>query len=148
MPNAVYLVVYPRDAQRLPSFMQGLNQSYALYFNKRYNGLGKVWGARYKSAVIRCQRDLLEAVKLVEFIPIRKGDVGSPFEYPYSSCRNRILGLGGVINCLPQNEIRLSEILIHKDVKGGEKDESKNPYINDHVFNYECGAGEGIDHIQ
>ncbi|MBN1869068.1 MAG: hypothetical protein JW847_00610 [Candidatus Omnitrophica bacterium] len=113
LPTASYLVIYPSDARKLPLFMQCLNQCYALFFNRRYNGLGKVWGDRYKSVIIHNNHDLVETVKSVEFIPVKEGYSRSPFEYPWSSCRNRILGLGGVINCLPQREVSLSQILIY-----------------------------------
>ena len=112
MPTRAFLVVRPGDTRKLPLFMQGVNQSYALYFNRRYNGMGKVWGQRYQSVLIDQDRDLLESMKSVEFLPVKEDRARSPFEYPWSSCMNRVLGSGGVIDPLPQREINLSEVWV------------------------------------
>jgi putative transposase len=97
----VYLIVHPHESRNLPLFMQGVNQSYAKYFNSKYNSSGKVWGQRYRSALIHNDKDLFDAVKLVEFIPVEKRRCYSPAEYPWSSCSLRILGSGGIVDTMP-----------------------------------------------
>lgn len=100
MPKSVHLVIQLSDANVLPMFMQGLNQSYALFFNAKYYGLGKVWGQRYKSTFVKSKRELFAYMKLVEFIPVREHQTAVPTQYLWSSCANRILGVGGVIDLL------------------------------------------------
>lgn len=114
LPTTAHLIVHPCNSHKLPLFMQCINQSYALFFNRRYNGIGKMWGQRYKSVLINNDRDLIESVKSIEFIPVKEERSQSPFEYPWSSCANRILGSGGIIDPLPLREINLSEVLVHK----------------------------------
>ncbi|MCK4882448.1 MAG: transposase [Candidatus Omnitrophica bacterium] len=114
-PAATYLVVHPSQSHKLPSFMQCMNQAYALFFNRRYNGIGKVWGQRYKSILIDNDHNLLGTVKSVEFIPVKEDRTPSPFGYQWSSCANRILGVGGLIDPLPLSEISVSEVLLHKN---------------------------------
>jgi REP element-mobilizing transposase RayT len=100
-PTAVHLVVHPEDSGVLSSFMRGVNQSYALFFNRQYGCRGKVWGQRYKSDLICRDWDLFERIKAVEFIPagIRLADF--PLEYPWSSCACRVLGINGIVDAMP-----------------------------------------------
>lgn len=114
MPRTAYLIVYSSNSQKLPLFMQCVNQSYALFYNRRYNGMGKVWGQRYKSVLINNDHDLIGSIKSIEFIPVKKERSQSPFEYQWSSCTNRILGPAGIVDPLPLREINLSEVLIQK----------------------------------
>ena len=97
-PMAAYLIIQPRDSYALPSFMQGINQSYALFYNKRYNGVGKVWGQRYKSTLINGDQDLFEHIKSVEFIPVKENRAQSPVEYLWSSYTERILGSQSIVD--------------------------------------------------
>lgn len=115
MPAMTCLVVYPGDARVLSSFMQCMNQAYARYFNNENNTTGKVWGQRFKSTVIDNEYDLLRSIKLVEFIPVSEKLVLSPFEYQWSSCRQRIVGLRGVVDPIPVRKVKLSDILIYKE---------------------------------
>ena len=101
LPMEVHLIVHPRESRNLPQFMQGVNQAYAKHFNCKYNHSGKVWGQRYRSALIHNDKDLVDAVKLVEFIPVEKKQSCSPTEYPWSSCSLRILGSGSIIDTMP-----------------------------------------------
>ena len=114
-PTTAYLIAHPGNSHKLPLFMQCMNQSYALFFNRRYNGMGKVWGQRYKSVLIGNDHDLFESVKSIEFIPVKEERSQSPLEYLWSSCANRILDSGGIIDPFPMREVSLSEVLIHKE---------------------------------
>jgi len=101
IPATVYLIVRPGDSNKLSLFMQGINQSYALYFNRRYKREGKVWGQRYKSTLISGDGDLFKYIKLVEFIPVKVKWSYSPVEYPWSSCSGRVLGSDGIVDSMP-----------------------------------------------
>jgi REP element-mobilizing transposase RayT len=101
MPADVYLIIHPSNSRHLPLFMQGVNQTYALYFNRRYKNEGKVWRQRYKSAVIQNDVDLFDAITLVEFIPVQRNQSRSPIEYPWSSSACRVLGSGSIVDTIP-----------------------------------------------
>ena len=101
MPQALHLVVHPKDANNLPLFMQGVIQSYALFFNGKYQRAGKVWAQRYKSALINDDSDLFECIRLIEYLPVIAKQSDSSVEYPWSSCSYRILGSGCIVDAMP-----------------------------------------------
>jgi len=107
LPTVVYLIIHPADVGQLPLFMQGMNQSYAMYFNISYARAGKVWGQRYKSVLILNDDDLIECIKSIEFMPVKTKQVISPMEYRWSSCANRILGSGNIIDTMPPGEAEI-----------------------------------------
>ena len=53
MPNHVHLILEVEDGIDLSKIMQGLNQAYTLWFNKKYEKVGHLWQGRYKSMVIQ-----------------------------------------------------------------------------------------------
>ena len=67
--------------------MQGLQQSYTLYFNRKYTLVGHLFQGRYKD--ILCDRDayLLELVRYIHLNPVRSKIVDSPGNYAWSSHR-------------------------------------------------------------
>jgi putative transposase len=109
IPTAAHLIVHPENAYMLPLFMQGIHQSYALFFRNRYNGTGKVWGQRYKSTLVNGDDDLFTRIKSIEFIPVKEYRSHSPVEYPWSSCADRVQGLSGIVDHLPADWRGLSE---------------------------------------
>ncbi len=87
MTNHVHLLMqvakYP-----LAKIMQGLQQSYTLYFNRKYKLVGHLFQGRYKG--ILCDRDsyLLELVRYLHLNPVRSEIVADPADYPWSSHRD------------------------------------------------------------
>lgn len=86
MANHVHLLVEARLTP-LAKVMQGLQQSYTLYFNRKYGLVGHLFQGRYKA--ILCDRDsyLLELVRYLHLNPVRSKLVKEPSEYPWSSHR-------------------------------------------------------------
>ena len=101
LPTSVHLIVHPSEVVKLPLFMQGINQSYAMYFNMSYRKTGKVWGQRYKSNLICDDFGLIEQLKMVEFLPVRISKVRSPMQYSWSSCSFRVMGSDSVVDSTP-----------------------------------------------
>ena len=101
LPTAVHLIVHPSDARKLPLFMQGINQSYAMYFNMYNLRTGKVWGQRYKSNLICDDQGLIEQLKMVELLPVRMNKVRSPTQYSWSSCSFRVMGSDSIVDSVP-----------------------------------------------
>jgi len=107
----VYLIIHPSNSKNLPCFMQGLQQSYALYFNTRYNKAGKVWRQRFKSDLINNDSALVKCIKLVEFIPVQRYRSLTPMQYAWSSCSMRVLGSDKIVDSIPPEGPVLSENL-------------------------------------
>lgn len=101
LPAEVHLLVHPGNSEKLPLFMQGMHQSYAMYFNMCYRRTGKVWGQRYKSNLICNDHRLIEHIKMIEFLPVRINKAGSPMEYLWSSCSFRVMGSDSIVDSMP-----------------------------------------------
>jgi len=87
MSNHVHLLMEVGKAP-LAKIMQGLQQSYTLYFNRKYKLVGHLFQGRYKD--ILCDRDsyLLELVRYIHLNPVRSKMVSDPAQYVWSSHRD------------------------------------------------------------
>ena len=92
MPNHVHLVLQPQDTDRLSAFMKGINQSYALHFNLKYEKCGHLWQGRFKSMVIGQDCYLVDCIEYVEMNPVRANLVKTARDYQWSSYRYRVFG--------------------------------------------------------
>jgi len=65
--------------------MQGVQQSYTQYFNRKYEKVGHLFQGRYKAIV--CEKDeyLPALVRYIHLNPVRARTVQRPEEYGYSS---------------------------------------------------------------
>jgi len=90
MPNHVHLILEITEARRLAKIMQGLNLTYTLYFNKKYQKVGHLWQGRYKSKIIQKDKYLINCIEYIELNPLRNNLVSTPFEYPWSSWKERL----------------------------------------------------------
>lgn len=93
MPNHAHLLL-ETGASPLSRIMQGLQQSYTLYFNRRYRLQGHLFQGRYKALL--CQKDLylLELVRYLHLNPVRAGLVATPQAYRWSSHYTYLTGKG------------------------------------------------------
>jgi putative transposase len=84
MKNHVHLVMETREVP-LSKILQGINQSYTMYFNRKYHTVGHLFQGRYKA--ILCDKDeyLFALVKYVHLNPVRAGLVEDPTAYRWSS---------------------------------------------------------------
>jgi putative transposase len=84
MSNHVHILIEIRKTP-LSKILQGINQRYTAYFNRRYKTVGHLFQGRYKA--ILCDRDeyLLSLIKYIHFNPVRAKIVKFPDEYPWSS---------------------------------------------------------------
>ena len=87
MSNHVHLLIETMEIP-LSKILQGVNQSYTMYFNKRYKTVGHLFQGRYKA--ILCDRDeyLLSLIKYIHLNPVRAKVVKAPGEYKWSSYHN------------------------------------------------------------
>ena len=86
MPNHVHLLV-ETGSQPLSRFMQGVQQSYTQYFNRKHRKVGHLFQGRYKAIV--CDRDeyLLSLIRYIHQNPVRAKMVRKIDEYRYSGHR-------------------------------------------------------------
>jgi REP-associated tyrosine transposase len=87
--NHIHLLA---ETQEIPlsKILQGINQSYTTYFNRKYKTVGHLFQGRYKA--ILCDKDeyLLSLVKYIHLNSVRAKIVKSPDEYQWSSHRSYI----------------------------------------------------------
>jgi len=92
MPNHIHLLVQPKLPNDLRTFMQGLTQTYTIWFNKKYKKVGHLWQGRFKNMVVVKDEYFLNCVYYVEMNPLRKDIVNTPGDYLWSSYHSRIFG--------------------------------------------------------
>jgi len=90
MPNHVHLMLEVEHGPDLGKIMQGLNQTYTIWFNHKYKKVGHLWQGRYKSKVVQKDGYLWDCIEYMETNPIRANISKSPFEYYWSSWKMRL----------------------------------------------------------
>jgi REP-associated tyrosine transposase len=83
MPNHVHLLL-ESSSTPLAKFMQGLQQSYTQYFNRRYRKVGHLFQGRYKAIICDKDKYLLALVRYIHLNPVRAGLAKHPEGYSYS----------------------------------------------------------------
>ncbi|TRZ94081.1 hypothetical protein D4R78_06975 [bacterium] len=89
MPNHIHLIIKVRLGEDLQKIMQGLNQTYAIWFNEKYNKVGHLWQGRYKDMLVQKDKYLLDCITYVESNPVRANLVKSPVAYRWCSWGSR-----------------------------------------------------------
>ena len=84
MSNHVHLLIETQDVP-LSKSLQGINQSYTMYFNRKYRTVGHLFQGRYKSILCDQEHYLLALLKYIHFNPVRAKIVEKPFDYRWSS---------------------------------------------------------------
>jgi REP element-mobilizing transposase RayT len=86
MPNHVHLLI-ERQSVPLAKSLQGIQQSYTQYYNRRYATVGHAFQGRYHA--ILCDREAywLALVRYIHLNPVRAKLVADPAEYAWSSHR-------------------------------------------------------------
>ena len=95
MPNHIHLMGEIERKENLAKFMQGLNRSYTAYFNDKYQIPGQLWQGRFKSKIIAKDGYLLDCINYIELNPLKANMIKNPYEYQWSSYRERALGADG-----------------------------------------------------
>jgi putative transposase len=87
MSNHVHLLIETRTIP-LSKILQGINQSYTMYFNRKNKTVGHLFQGRYKA--ILCDKDayLLSLIKYIHLNPVRAKIAKAAGEYRWSSHRS------------------------------------------------------------
>lgn len=83
MDNHYHLLIRLGD-QPLSSIIWYLNRSYSLYYNKRYNRIGTIYGGRYKSYIVPSSQKFFSTVRYIVRNPVKAGLSTTPAEYRWS----------------------------------------------------------------
>jgi putative transposase len=86
MTNHFHLVVQTPEAN-LSRGMQWFNTVYAVWFNRRHERSGHLYGGRFKAFVIEKETYFLEVLRYVVLNPVRARMVARPEDYRWSSYR-------------------------------------------------------------
>lgn len=101
MPNHAHLLV-ETGATPLAKFMQGVQQSYTQYFNRRYRQVGHLFQGRYKAII--CERDkyLHALIRYIHLNPVRAKLVTRPERYAYSGHKSYLIqGTAKIVDTEP-----------------------------------------------
>lgn len=90
MPNHIHLIIGIKGTEGMAKFMQGLTQTYTIWFNKKYKKVGRLWQGRFKSMVIQEDKYLIDCLGYVELNPVRAKLVLRPEDYAWSSWKERM----------------------------------------------------------
>ena len=86
MPNHTHLQI--QCCKSPPGeFMKELCETYAMYFNKKYELTGHVFQGRYGAELIEDRSYLLDTSRYIHMNPVAADLVMYPLEYPWSSYR-------------------------------------------------------------
>ncbi len=83
MPNHYHIALQQTQERALPHFMQSLISAYTIYYKKKYQHDGSLFGKKYKAILVPSDEYLLH---LTRYIHLNPRDIGAdPLTYPYSS---------------------------------------------------------------
>ena len=84
MSNHVHLLLEQKQTP-LSRIMQGVQQSYTMYYNAKYGKTGHLFQGRYKAII--CDQDsyMLELIRYIHLNPVRAEIVKHPSDYEWSS---------------------------------------------------------------
>ena len=93
MPNHVHLIAVPADEAGLRLAIGEAHRRYTRHINSRKGWRGHLWQERFASFPMQ-ERHLLAAAKYIERNPVVAGIAVSAGDYPWSSARHHLYGVG------------------------------------------------------
>lgn len=90
MDNHAHLLIESGDVP-ISKIMQGIQQSFTQYYNKKYNRTGHVFQQRYKAQLCDKERYLWQLIKYIHYNPVEAG-FNQGLNYKWSSHRSYIAG--------------------------------------------------------
>jgi len=83
MPSAIYLLLENSDTP-LAKVMQGIQQSYTQYYNKKYSIHGHVFQGRYQAYIVEKEKYFLELVRHIHLLPVFRRFAVKPDVYVWT----------------------------------------------------------------
>jgi len=127
--------------------MQGVQQSYTQYFNRRYRKVGHLFQGRYKAII--CDRDkyLLALVRYIHLNGVRAKLASRPERYRYSGHHSYLRnGTDKIVETTPVLKLLGGKQAYERFVLAGMGEEHNQAYyaVEDQRFLGEAGFGEEI----
>lgn len=97
MSNHAHFLIYSEKCEYISKFMQKIDTSYSIFYNKENERVGYVFKDRYYSQDILDKKHLYNCLKYIHNNPIKAKIVKSMSEYKYSSY-NEFLGEKEIIS--------------------------------------------------
>ena len=85
MDNHAHILIYTEKISDLSGYMNSVNTSFGLYYNKMNSRVGYVFKSRYKSVPIRSQKQLYRTLAYIHLNPVNAKMCKYPELYLYSS---------------------------------------------------------------
>lgn len=84
MPNHFHLLLRSdHDPRNISKFMKALQQSYAIFFNRKYEKKGHVFESRFIHKSVETNASKARVRKYILYNPVRKGFVSKFYDWPY-----------------------------------------------------------------
>lgn len=103
MNNHSHIIIYTEDINELTKYMERLNTTYAINYNKAENRVGYVYRNRFESKEIYNQDYLTKCIKYIHMNPVKAKITTTEGEYKYSSYNDYINKKGIVTDKLLRN---------------------------------------------
>lgn len=84
MPNHFHFLLQTSQIP-LSKVMQGMLQSYAIWFHKKYKSVGHLFQSRYTPILCQQETYFLTLIRYILMNPVRAGLADTPEQYPWSS---------------------------------------------------------------
>jgi len=98
MHNHSHLLIYGENPKEISKFMQKVNTTYSMYYNKTNNRVGYVFRNRFKSQEIFDQGQLYTCLKYIHNNPVKANITNTMQEYEHSSYNEFLSGKHQIIN--------------------------------------------------
>ncbi len=135
MSNHVHLLIETRQIP-LSKILQGINQSYTMYFNGKYKTIGHLFQGRYKGILIDKDDYLTELSGYIHLNPVRAKITEKPEDYPYSSYLSYItdkkdpVAEQGLILAMLSDNIKEARRKYGEYVENAIGAERESPFVN------------------
>lgn len=90
MNNHAHIILYSKDIKELIKYMERLNTTYAMHYNRNEDRVGYVFRDRFKSKELYNQDYLTKCIKYVHMNPVKARIVREEKDYKYSSYNDYI----------------------------------------------------------
>ena len=98
MHNHSHLLIHSETPEEISKFMQKVNTTYSMYYNKVNNRVGYVFRNRFKSQEILNQGQLYTCLRYIHNNPVKAEITKTMKEYKYSSYNEFLSGKFEIIN--------------------------------------------------
>ena len=85
MPNHFHLLLRQDSDAPIYRFMHAMHTSYSIYFNKKYNKVGRMFQSRFKQKEIDKDKYFSKVTSYIHFNPVKDGLVDNLEDYQWSS---------------------------------------------------------------